>query len=101
MKNTLSKTFIRIKRINSHVGYSRFLAQTKETGRYLARVQTEEIPSPYAYSPSVRILDYCDIPCVVFETSHKIYDVFSIPTNLLTFKNDDEATDWHIKYRKH
>ncbi len=92
--------FIRIRRDRSHTGHFRWLAGAKPTGEYLARVQTESIPSPYAYSPSVIVYDWQSIPCVCFETSHKVYDVFSIPTNLLRFKSDDEATDWHIKYGK-
>lgn len=90
--------FIRINRIRSHAGIARWRGEAEPTGEYLARVQTEEIPSPYAYSPSVMVYDWKQIPVVMFETSHKVYDIFSIPTNLLRFKTDDEATDWQIKY---
>src|SRR5438093_359912 len=59
--------FIRLNRIRSHVGYSRWLSEAQPTGEYLARVQTEDIPSPYAYSPSVTIYDWHNWPVVVFE----------------------------------
>jgi hypothetical protein len=89
----------RIKTITSHVGLGRWLSETNETPiGYLARCQCEHIPSPYAYSPSVRILDWNGRPCVYFEVRHKRYEVYEVPQELLRFKNDDDACNWHLRF---
>jgi len=91
----------RIKRIRSHTGYARFLAETSEepTG-YLARVQIEEIPSPYRYSPTVAIDEWNGKQVIHLETSHRCYDVFEVHPELLRFKTEDAAADWHVRYCK-
>jgi hypothetical protein len=90
----------RLKTITSHTGHARWLAETSDdpTG-YLARVQVEEIPSPYCYSASVAIHEWNGRQVVCFETRHKRYEVFEVPAELLRFKTDDEATDWHVRFR--
>ena len=90
----------RIRREKSHAGHARILSECSDNPvAYLARVQVEEIPSPYAYSPSVCIWRYRDSQnVVVFETSHKVYDVFEVPRELLRFKTEEQATDWHIRF---
>lgn len=91
----------RIKTITSHVGLSRWLGETAdEPIAWLARVQVEDIPSPYVYSPSVQILDWNGKPVIYFETRHKRYEVFEVPANLLRFKTDDAATDWHVRFSR-
>lgn len=91
----------RLKTITSYSGLARWLAETAdETVAWIARVQVEEIPSPYAYSPTKAILDWNGKQVIYFETSHKRYEVFEVPANLLRFKTDAEATDWHIRYSK-
>lgn len=91
----------RIRTITSHSGLARWLAETSdEPIAYLARCQVEEIRSPYAYSPSVSILDWNGRAVVWFETSHRRYEVFEVPAELLRFKSDEAATDWHIRYSK-
>src|SRR3990167_2870792 len=97
----MTKTYSlkRVKKITSYAGHSRFLAEcADEPVGYLARVQVEDIPSPYAYSPSKQILQWGDKKVVIFETSHRTYEVFEVPAQLLRFKTDDEATDWHIRF---
>jgi hypothetical protein len=91
----------RIKTINSHVGLARWLSEVAEAPiGFLARVQTEPIKSPYAYSPSVQILDWNGRSVIYFETAHKRYEIFEVPANLLRFATDQEATDWHIRFMK-
>jgi hypothetical protein len=90
----------RIKTIRSYAGHARFLAECAELPvAYLARVQVEEIPSPYAYSPTVQILDHDGEAVVIFETNHKRYEVFAVPPQFLRFQTDQEAEDWHIRFR--
>jgi hypothetical protein len=95
-------TFKKIKTITSHVGLSRWLAEVDQqpTG-YLARVQCEEIPSPYAYSPVKFILNWNGREVIEFETSHRRYEVFEVPSNMLRFKTEEEATDWNTRFSKH
>lgn len=98
----------RIKRIRSYTGHARFLMDcAEETTHWLARVQLEEIPSPYTYSPSVPILRHIGSDdaaalgdVVIFETSHRCYDVFRVPPYLLQFPTDEAATDWHIRFSR-
>jgi hypothetical protein len=67
----------RIKRINSHVGLSRYLDTTRDTNQVTPRVR--EIPSPYAYSPTHTVYqDTEDRLVIVVETAHKRYDVFDV-----------------------
>jgi hypothetical protein len=94
-------TMQRIKTIRSYNGLATWLAGVSDRPTvYLARVQCEEIPSPYAYSPSVRVLNWLGRSVVYFETSHRRFEVFEVPANLLRFKSDQEATDWHIRFCK-
>lgn len=65
---------------------------------WLARVQVEEIPSPYMYSPTVRILEYRGKQVIIFEVRHRRYEMFEVPANLLRFKTEQEAEDWHIRF---
>lgn len=89
----------RIKTITSHVGLFRWLSEVEtKPVAWLARVQCEHIPSPYASGPSKAILDWNGRSVVYFETRHKRYEVFEVPAELLRFKTDAEATDWHIRY---
>ena len=91
----------RIKTITSYAGHARFCAELTETGKYLARVQCEDIPSPYRYSPSIEINRYHGRDVVWFETRHRRYEVFEVPKELLRFPSDEAATDWHIRFSKH
>ena len=72
----------RVKRITSHAGYARFLAECEDTPHSIPR--QADIPSPYAYSPAWDVLDYQGKHVVVRETAHKRYDVFVVPATLLT-----------------
>lgn len=63
----------RIKRINSHIGLSRYMATLEDTDVRIPRVK--EIPSPYAYSSEhVVYLDEQHRCIFVVETDHKQYD---------------------------
>lgn len=65
-----------IKRINSHVGLSRYMETLKPTQFEIAR--RAEIPSPYAYSPTHTLYQTVDgLFVFIVETAHKRYDVFS------------------------
>jgi len=101
LKQGKGTTMNRIKTIKSYTGLSRWLAEVADKPvAYLARVQVEEIPSPYAYSPVKEILDWNGRNVIYFETSHKRYEVFAVPPELLRFKTEDAATDWHIRFMK-
>jgi hypothetical protein len=77
----------RIKRINSHVGYGRYLAACDDTPFVIAR-QTD-IPSPYASGPDHTVYAYQSIQHVIIvETAHKQYDVFAVPSTLLQPRED-------------
>lgn len=70
--------FNRIKRINSHVGVSRYLSGCKITSKRIPRVR--EIPSPYAFSPDHTLyIDDKGREVFIVETMHKRYDVFLSP----------------------
>ena len=91
----------KIKTITSYAGLHRWLDETTagyEPLGFLARCQVEDIPSPYSYSPTKAILEWQGKPVVYFETRHKRYEVYEVPAELLRFKTDQEACDWHIRY---
>jgi hypothetical protein len=105
----MTKTYSlpRIKTITSHPGLSRFLAECDqrddglcEIHGWLARVQVEDIPSPYASSPTKVIYCWHGKQIIYFETSHKRYEVFQVPAQLLRFDTDEKATDWHIRFSR-
>jgi hypothetical protein len=98
-------TFRRLKTITSHAGHARWLAECDLTDDgdlivqgYLATVQREEIPSPYAYSPTTQLYRWNGKKVFLSETRHRRYEVFEVPANMLTFKTDEEATAWHIRF---
>ena len=75
-------TLERIKRITSHVGKARFLAECAETPLGVI-ARRPDIPSPYAYSPTWTVEAWhrtptTIIPVVIIETAHKQYDVFRV-----------------------
>lgn len=91
----------RIKTINSHAGLCRWLSElSDEPIAYLARVQVEEIPSPYAYSPTKDIWDWNGRKVVWFETRHRHYEIFEVPATLLRFDSADKACDWHVRFSR-
>ena len=90
----------KIKTIRSYVGLARWLAETTEKQEWLAYVQVEDIASPYAYSPTKQIRQWHGCDVVWFETAHKVYEIFAVPNELLRFKDEEKATDWHIRFSK-
>lgn len=78
----------RIKRITSHAGHARYLAECEDTPFVIAR-QTD-IPSPYAYSPEHTVYAFQSIQhVVIIETAHKRYDVFAVPSTLLQARTNE------------
>lgn len=71
----------RIKRIRSHVGHSRFLAECADTHYIIPR--QADIPSPYRYSPDHQVYGYKDGYIIIVETAHRCFDVFAVPPELL------------------
>lgn len=68
----------RIKRITSHVGFSRYLDTVENTDLEIPR--QADIPSPYAYSPTHTVYrDEQDRFIFAVETAHKRYDIFLVP----------------------
>lgn len=91
----------RIKRERSHSGCARIIAEMSDDPiAWLARVQIEDIPSPYAYSPTVAIFKWHTLPVVLFETSHRCYDLFVVPPELLRFDTEQDAANWHVRYSR-
>lgn len=99
-------TFKRIKKIASHVGHARFLAETDGIESenvndwivgYLATVQRSDIPSPYAYSPVTPLYRWRGKLIFISETSHRVYEVFEVPATMKRFATDEEATEYHIR----
>jgi hypothetical protein len=91
----------RIATIRSHAGLARFIATlSDEPVAYLARVQVEEIPSPYRYSPVVAVYVRGEERVVWFETAHRRYEVFRVAPELLSFATEEEATEWHVRYSR-
>lgn len=89
----------RIKRINSHAGRGRFLAETgDEPIGYIPR-QTA-IPSPYAYSPTHAISDWNGKRVFIVETSHRYYDVFEVSAATEIYQTDEAATDAYISAKR-
>ncbi len=89
----------RLKTITSYAGHARFLARVEGTGEYLARCDVADISSPYRYSPSIEILEhqFDGKKVVIFETSHRRYEVFEVPAQMRRFTSDDAATDYHVR----
>lgn len=91
----------RLRTITSYTALARWFSETSDCPiAYLARVQVEEIRSPFAYSPSVSIYLWQGRQVIHFETSHRRFEVFEVPSNMLRFKTADEATEWHIRYSR-
>lgn len=81
----------RIKRITSHSGHARFLAETAdEPVGYIPR---QDIPSPYHSSPTHLVHDWNERRVVVVETSHRRFDVFEVPAGMTVYKDEEPAIE--------
>jgi hypothetical protein len=81
--NPSDDTLTRVRRIRSHTGHARFIAECDEheVGEIERR---EDIPSPYAYSPKWPVYRHPKWGNVVIrETSHRCFDVFQVPKHLI------------------
>lgn len=67
----------RIKRIRSHTGYARFLANCLFVD---TMPRQADIPSPYAYSSEHVVYKYepTGQNVIIVETAHKQFDVFRV-----------------------
>lgn len=72
----------RIKRITSHAGHARFLAECDDEPAGAIPRQAD-IPSPYAHSPDWLVLRWGDRLVTVRETAHRRFDVFEVPQGML------------------
>lgn len=70
----------RIKRITSHAGHARFLAEVDFGVGRIPRQQ--DIPSPYASGPEHTVHRWKMNYVFVVETKHKQYDVFGVPAHV-------------------
>jgi hypothetical protein len=87
----------RIRRIRSHTGLARFIAQLSDDPvAYIARSQVSAIPSPYRYSPTVQVWDWNGRKVAWFETSHRCYDVYEVPSTASLFETEEAATEFEI-----
>lgn len=96
----------RIRRIKSHAGLARFLANeltpSKSNGDldwpivvgYIPRQR--DIPSPYAYSPTHVVNDWTGRPIIIVETAHKQYDVFLVPPYTKIWVKEDAAENVYL-----
>ena len=73
----------RIKRIRSHAGHARFLAEMPESDWFIGEIPWQkDIASPYAYSPTHCVMQWQDKRVIIVETSHKCFDVFELPNQM-------------------
>jgi len=76
----------RVKRIRSHTGYSRFLAECKDYNFSRSIPRQDNIPSPYHYSPEWTVYGHEKYGHVVIvETAHRCYDVFQVRRDLILY----------------
>jgi hypothetical protein len=79
----------RIKRITSHTGYCRFLAECEVNGFEVGVIPRQpDIPSPYAYSPEWAVYQWSGKKVVIRETAHRQYDVFEVPAEMVRPASD-------------
>ena len=91
----------RIKRINSHTGHARFLAETDGPYNIVGWIPRQaDIPSPYACSPTHGLYNWKGRLVFVVETAHKQYDVFAIPDTMTRYVTDEGATEAYIASRR-
>jgi hypothetical protein len=74
----------RVKRITSHAGHARFLAETDGDDPIGYIPRQPNIPSPYHFSERWAVWSHGGKPVVIVETAHKRYDVFEVPASAVT-----------------
>ncbi|MGO8865798.1 MAG: hypothetical protein ACLQME_04770 [Alphaproteobacteria bacterium] len=91
----------RIKTLTSYRAHAQFLAECEDgMFGYLARVQVDDLKTPYAHSPTIAIKSWQGRPIICLETAHRRYEVFTISPDFLRFKTEPEAEAWHMSHRK-
>ena len=97
----------KIKTINSHAGYARFLAECEDLPDYRAFIPTpRDIPSPYTFSASTRVMMWgpgfrdgkLQPQKMVFikETRHKHFEVFEIDARNRITMSEELATETYL-----
>jgi len=88
-----------IKTIRSYAGHAQWIAEASEEPiAWLARFQTDPIPSPYAYSPVVAVWEWNGKVVICRETAHRKYQVFEVPADMPLFADEQDAEDAHIAH---
>ena len=77
----------RIKRITSHRKYAQFLADCTLA---VGSIPRQDIPSPYASSPTHAVHRWGMNLVIVVETDHKRYDVFALPAGITLLPVEDD-----------
>jgi hypothetical protein len=81
----------RIKRVRSHSGYARFLADT--SAKPIGEIPRQrDIPSPYASGPNHLVYNWRGRPIITVETAHRCYDVFEVPIGAVLPVGSTERT---------
>ena len=78
----------RIKRLTSHAGYGRYFAECDDTDYVIDRQR--DIPSPAAFAATHYVFAHEGNHIIIVETAHKRYDVFSVPSELLRVRTDND-----------
>ena len=72
---------------------------------YLARLQVNDIPSPYAYSPTKDVYSWKTARhpegqmVMWFETRHKYFEIFEVPKSFSPIFNTEEAaSNWNFHH---
>lgn len=86
-----------IKRINSHVGISRFLASCREVAnkdvKVYGHVRAADCPrQPYRHSEFIPVFMWDDIYVIVLETGQRRYEVFQVEESEI-IKGVEEVED--------
>jgi hypothetical protein len=91
-QTTDTTPFTRLKVITSHVGHDRFLA---ECDAHLGEIPyVKSIRSPYAYSFRWPVYAWRGTPVIIRETSHKRYEVFAVPQDMVEPIQDTPCACW-------
>lgn len=87
----------RVLRITSYAGHARYLATVADDP--LGWIPRQDIPSPYAYSPTHCVLnDPRRGGVIIVETAHRRYDVFRVDESVRVYPSDKLATNARIQH---
>jgi hypothetical protein len=72
----------RIKTITSYAGHARFLAECGSKTMWMASKHMP-VKTPFYSGPTVSVIEWNGMLVKVAETSHKRYEVWQVPSNLV------------------